>query len=225
MSDAPLFLSPLYGLRTWTVTGEGGSERLAAPHQGQLWPADGEWLHASCARSGDHAAPAPGCSCGIHAWHPSLAAARQVLAIRRQLPGVVAAEGTVELHADGFRAQRARPYAFVLQPGGNAALVHRLAARHGAAVVPVRGPQDLLEWCRERELGLPEPVVTELLGPAPVAEARRSRTRADALRLALAVGIAGLLVALGISLQNDPPGDRVLHGRTGEIHVGADGDR
>jgi hypothetical protein len=225
-SDAPLGFAPLYGLRTWTVTVADGVERLAAPHQGTVWPMGGEWLHASCSRDESHAAPAVGCDCGIHAWHPTLAAARHVLAIRRQVPGIVECEGAVQLHADGFRAERARPHAFVLTPGANASLVRRLAERHGAEVAAVDGPQELVEWCRERQLGLAEPAVADLLGPRAAAVAQRSRkrhTRNVVLRIALAVAVAGGLVALGLGLQNDPPGERVLNGRTGEIHVGEDG--
>jgi hypothetical protein len=222
----PPLRAPLYGLRTWTVTIEDGVERLTGPHQGTLWPLGGEWLHAACFRDEGHAAPAEGCDCGIHAWHPTLATAHHVLAIRRQVPGIVECEGAVQLHADGFRAERARPHAFALTPGANASLVRRLAERHGAEVAPVDGEQELVEWCRERQLGLSEPVVAELLGPGPAAAARRSRkrrTRNTMLRLALAVAVAGGLVALGLGLQNDPPGERVLNGRTGEIHVGEDG--
>ena len=227
-SDAPVFFAPLYGLRTWTVTVEDGVERLTGPHQGTLWPVGGEWLHASCARDEGHAAPSAGCDCGIHAWHPSPAAARRVLAIRGQVAGIVACEGAVQLLADGFRAERARPHAFVLTPQGNAFLVRRLADRHCAEVAPVDGPRELVEWCRARQLGLDEPVVADLLGPDAAAAAQRSRqrrTRSTVLRIALAVAVAGGLVgaSLGLGLQNDPSGERVLHGRTGEIHVGEDG--
>jgi hypothetical protein len=32
-----------------------------------------------------------------------------VLASRFELPGIIEADGAVEVHADGFRAERARP--------------------------------------------------------------------------------------------------------------------
>jgi hypothetical protein len=53
------------------------------------------------------------------------------------------------------------------------------------------------------------------------ADARRGRdtARADALRLAAAVAVVALLVVAGLQVATDPPGDRVLHGRTGEIHT------
>jgi len=67
-ADPPVVPSAVYGLRTWTVAGERGSERLAGPHRGVPWPTGGEWLDATCELG--HAAPAGGCQCGVHAWHP-----------------------------------------------------------------------------------------------------------------------------------------------------------
>ena len=43
--------------------------------------------------------------------------------------------------------------------------------------------------------------------------------RADALRLVAVVAVAALLVVVGLEVVKDPPGERVTHGRTGEIHV------
>ena len=47
---------------------------------------------------------AAGCGCGIHAWHPRRASARRILRSRFDLPGIVEADGAVEVHEDGFRA-------------------------------------------------------------------------------------------------------------------------
>src|SRR5689334_20714480 len=111
MTAAPLVPSPLYGLRTWSVAGTHGEERLAAPQRGVAWPAGGDWLVARCDVDPSHDAPARGCVCGIHAWHPSRRAARRVLGRRGVIAGVVEASGAIELHRDGFRAERARPRA------------------------------------------------------------------------------------------------------------------
>jgi hypothetical protein len=43
--------------------------------------------------------------------------------------------------------------------------------------------------------------------------------RADALRVTAAVLTAALLCLLGLTVLTDPPGERVLHGRSGEIRV------
>lgn len=220
MTGTPLVPAPLYGLRAWTPVRADGGERLAGPQQDTTWPAGGAWLHATCVRTPGHVAPAPGCVCGIHAWHPSRRSARRVLAGSGEVPGIVEAGGAIEVHEEGFRAERARPYVLVLTPGRNAKLVARLAAAYDARVVEVGGAAELLSWCRARGLGMDAPVVSELLGPE-VADARRrerrSRARAAALRMAAALVVIALLLVLGLSATG-PPGDRVLQGRTGEIH-------
>lgn len=219
---APLLATPLYGLRTWSVIGEPGAERLAAPHRGTPWPPEGAWLEAVCEGSEAHEPPERGCNCGLHAWHPSRRSARLVLAGRRGIPGVVEAAGAIEVHDDGFRAPRGRPSVLFLARNRNALLVQRLARAYGAQVVEVDDAEDVLAFCRSRGLGLDEPTVSGLLGPQ-VAEARRrakrEKTRRDALRLAAVVAVAALLVAAGLQFIPDPPGERVLKGRTGEIRV------
>jgi hypothetical protein len=58
-----------------------------------------------------------------------------------------------------------------------------------------------------------------MLGPA-AEERRRTRARkarTDALRVAAAVAVVGLLLLLGL-VATDSPGDRTLHGRAGEVH-------
>jgi hypothetical protein len=189
--DTPLVPTPLYGLRTWTVVQESAAERLAGPHQRVTWPPGGAWLEATCAQSSGHRAPSHGCDCGLHAWHPSRRSARRVLACRREIPGIAEASGAIEVHEDGFRAERARPYALVLARGRNALLVRRLAEAYGAQVVEADGADGVLA-CRARGLGLDESIVAQLLGPVTAEEsrrARRDRARADALRLAAAVAV------------------------------------
>jgi len=218
MSDLPLVPSPLYGLRTWTVVGDAGNERLAGPHQSLVWPPGGAWLEAACAAG--HVSPARDCDCGVHAWHPRPRWARRVVAARAAIPGVVEASGANEVHEDGFRAQRARPYALVLAAGRNPRLVGRLAVAYHVPDVEADNPDAILDWCRSRGLGLEEAVVTELLGPAAEERRRARRRRARSVALKTAVGLAAvaLLLVLGL-VATDHPGDRTLHGRTGEIRV------
>ena len=218
MSGLPLVPSPLYGLRTWAVAGDAGTERLAGPHQALIWPPGGAWLEATCVAG--HPSPARECDCGVHAWHPRPRWAKRVVAAREAIPGVVEASGAIEVHEDGFRAQRARPYALVLAAGHNPALVGRLAVAYRVPVVEAEHPDAVLAWCRSRGLGLEETLVSELLGP--VAEerrlARRRRARSAALRTVAGLAAVALLLALGL-VATDRPGDRTLGGRTGEIQV------
>jgi hypothetical protein len=221
MSDEPLVATPVYGLRTWSVSGERPDELLAAAYRDAApWPTGGAWLEASCPVAKEHRAPAPQCGCGAHGWHPRSRAARRILARRRQVPGIVEASGAIEVHEDGFRAERARPYALLLAPGRNAGLVRRLGEAYQVPVVEADRAEAVLRWCTERGLGLSEPVVTELLGPGEVEERRRTRhakLRADALRFAAALAVVAL-VLVGLLIATDPPGDRALYGRTGEVH-------
>jgi hypothetical protein len=145
-----------------------------------------------------------------------------VMRVRGMVPGVVEAQGPVEVHEDGFRAQRGRPHALVAARGGNGRLIARLAERYGAEVIDADGPDALLAWCRERQLGMDEQVVAELLGIGDPGERRRAKlrqARTNALRVALAVVVSLLLVALGLVVATDPPGERTLYGRTGEVHT------
>lgn len=215
MSATALVPGPLYGLRTWSVVGGRGEERLEGPQQPTPWPLGGDWLTASCARDPQHAAPAPGCTCGIHAWHPRRGAARRVLGMRGRVPGVVEAGGAIEVHRDGFRAERARPAVFFLTPRGNGALVARLAEAYGAEMVRARGPDAVVAWCSEHDMGLDAAVVDELLGPEGVAAARRARRRTR-LRVAGAAAAIAVMLLLGIELTADP-GDRSLFGRYGPV--------
>ena len=114
------------------------------------------------------------------------------------------ADGAVEVHEDGFRAQRARPYAFVRMPGRNPFLIERLAAAYGAEVLDLRRAEELLAVCRERGLGLREPVVEELIGADAIAERRRARAhqrRNDALRVVAALLVAAVVYALALALS------------------------
>jgi hypothetical protein len=206
VSDPPLIPAGLYGLRTWRSVAD----------------ADGERLHAECGSRGDHVAPQPGCDCGIHAWHPRRSSARRVLATRFELPGLVEAAGAIEVHEEGFRAERGRPYALFLAPGRNAKLLARLCRRYGAELVEVRGPDALLTWCHERGLGLDERAVDELLGPGEGdarRRMRRSKARRDALRVVAALIVSAVLLLLGALFAKDPQGPHKLFGRTGPVET------
>jgi hypothetical protein len=206
----------LYGLRSWA--GAPGEKRLIGPQRGARWPPGGALLEAECSATPSHAPPGAACSCGLHAWHPSRAAARRVCGVRRDVAGILEAWGAVEVHADGFRAERGRPHASVLLPSGNARRLERLAATYDAELLCVDGPDALLACCRDRDLGLVEGVVAELVGSERLAAARRQRRPRWALR---AIAVAGALALAGGVVAVDPGTEHgeVLHGRSGEIRV------
>ena len=88
-------------------------------------------------------------------------------------------------------------------PGRNLFLIDRLAAAYGAEVLDLRRPEELLAVCRERGLGLQEPVVEDLLGAEALAEGRRARARqrrGDALRVVAALLIVALACALALTM-------------------------
>jgi hypothetical protein len=218
VSDTPLIPAPLYGLRTWRVAADAEGECLTGVNRDTPWPTGGAWVEAACAFSPEHAAPHPDCACGIHGLHPRRASARRVLASRGELPGVVEATGEIEVHDEGFRAQRGRPRALFVLPGRNGDLVARLGHRYGAEVAEVTGADEILAWCRERGLGLEEPTVEALLGPevAERREERRKKARSRVLRAVVAVVLTALLVLLGLQLATDPTGKEIF-GRTGKV--------
>ena len=222
MSDVPLVAGPVYGLRTWVVVGPPGEERLAGPHSSTPWPDGGQWLTATCARDPAHHAPEHDCVCGLHAWHPDRQTARRVLAPRREIAGVVECDGAIEVHPEGFRAERGRPRALVVTPMRNRALVTRLATAYAAEVATVDGPDHLVAWCRERDLGLEPAVVDTLLGPGTVRAFRaaaRRRTRLFVGGIAAFIVGAILLALLASALLPDPEGPHVVRGRVGEVTV------
>lgn len=220
MNDAPLIPESLYGLRTWRVARDADGEHLVAVSKGTRWPDGGDWLEASCAGPGGHDAPAAECTCGIYAWHPRRSSARRALAGRFEQPGIVEAAGAVELQHDGFRAARARPYAFVVTPGRNASLVDRMARRYDARVVQVADADELLAWCSARGLGLDERTVDDLLGPENANERlrlqRRTRRR-NLVRIAAVVMISAALLVGGWLFETGPPSPQGVYGRTGWV--------
>jgi hypothetical protein len=218
VSDTPLIPAPLYGLRTWRVAADAEGECLTGLNRRTPWPSGGAWVEAVCAFSPEHAAPDADCTCGIHGLHPRRSSARRVLATRGELPGVVEATGEIEVHDEGFRAQRGRPRALFVLPGRNRDLIARLGRRYGVEVAEVTGPDEILAWCRERGLGLEERTVDALLGPgaAERREERRRKARSRILRTVAAVVLTALLLLLGLQLATDPTGKEIF-GRTGKV--------
>ena len=199
MTGAPLVPGRVYGLRLWRVVAGADGERLVSPDHRTEWPVGGEPIAARCARH-DHPAPAAGCGCGVYAWHPRPATARRVLQWRWFQPGIVEAWGGVEVHLDGFRAERARVHALVSLPARFPAQLRRLAAAYETGILELRTPAELVAHCEARALGLAEPTVAALLGAdydaARSAGLRRRRAEAAWLTGAALAAGAPLVAAL-----------------------------
>jgi hypothetical protein len=200
--EAPLVAGELIGLRIWPLQPFG---RLRAAGWDILWPDGGRAMRATCAVGAGHDAPAPECSCGIYAWHPRPSSAEELFAECARggsgVAGIVAAWGAVEVHRTGFRAQYARPVAFVVESRrsgrGYGRRVRRLATRHRADVVVVDSAAELYDYCVERGLGLREAAVEELLvEQRAVTRTRRRRL----LRLQRAAALLAGAAAVGTAL-------------------------
>jgi hypothetical protein len=139
--------------------------------------------------------------------------------VRSEVPGILEASGAVEVHADGFRAERGRPHALVLLPNRDARRLERLAEAYDVELLRLDGPRELLADCRERSLGLAQSVVTELVDTESLAANRRQRRRRAVLTgvslAAAAVVLAGIAIAVDPGVEHG----KVLNGRTGEIRV------
>lgn len=198
----PLIVGELAGLRVWPLE----TGRLRAAGWDVTWPEGGRPMSATCRVGAAHEAPAGDCTCGIYAWHPRPSSAEEVFSECSRgsnfVAGIVAAWGAVEVHRTGFRAQYARPVAFVVERRragpGYRRRVRRLAARHRAEVLVVDSPADLYRHCLERGLGLRESAVEELLVARRQAERsrRRRRLRRRRASAALAAGAAALAGAV-----------------------------
>jgi hypothetical protein len=174
-------------------------------------------FEATCPEA--HEVPSPGCTCGVHGWHPTRSSARRVCSLRREVPGIIEATGAVEVHEDGFRAQRGRPHTLVVLPSRNARQIERLAETYDTELLRVRNAEELLDYCRAHGRGLAEATVTALVGPERLTRDRRRRRR-RALTRGLLVG-ASLLALGGLGIIVDPGAEhgKTLHGRSGEVRV------
>jgi hypothetical protein len=208
MRDRPLVAGELYGLRIWPRFAR---PRLRALAFDVMWPDGGRALEATCQRKHSHRAPATSCVCGIYAWHPTPHAQQEAFEVAEQegeqVAGLIAAWGEVEVHETGFRAQYARPTAFLLPTRSHnpvyARWVRTLATSYRAEIVVVRNPDDLARYCADRALGLTGSAVAELLAPARARECQRRRVLARRARGSLAWLTAA--AGAGVDLARSDP--------------------
>lgn len=181
-----VFPGEVHGLRSWTWEPE--ELLLSGPYSADAWRPGGEATTAACSHGEPHDPPAPGCGCGLYGIHPHRAGAWLDGDDGGEVLGIVAGWGRVEVHADGFRAERGRPVALaaigppgdLLECAERLALLEDLAARYSVPLLRVGSIEALVAHCREQGLGLAEETVAGLLGsergpeeeepdPAPVA--------------------------------------------------------
>jgi hypothetical protein len=138
---------------------------------------------------------------------------------RGEVPGILEASGAVEVHADGFRAERGRPHALALLPNRNERQLQRLAEAYEIELLRLDGPDGLLAYCRDRGLGLSESVVAELVGTEKLAADRRRRRRRGVLAAVWIVVLALLLGGIAVAVRPEVQHGKTLNGRSGEIQV------
>ena len=176
-SDPPLIAGAVHGIRTWSMLWTHEGDVALTGFGGYQWERGGRATRAECDAHRAGRAPDPECGCGLYALHPRAGAEGRLALGSPAAPdsqvvtGIVEAWGRVELHADGFRAEYARPVALLLvgdwEGSDYAAVVRRLADRYGARVLSLRDPAELAAYCGRRELGLAEGTVRSLLRGPP----------------------------------------------------------
>jgi len=134
MSAAPDFASAVAGYRAWQLGPGGVLFPLALPAAPPWEPAVNR---AQCfARSRDgHEAPAPHCTCGLHALHDPHDGR---LELEQPAVGAIAAWGEIEVYAAGFRAECASVIALAHHPSrseGPPARLREAARRYGVRLV------------------------------------------------------------------------------------------
>jgi hypothetical protein len=127
---APDYCEPVVGWRLWSVGADGGRARLASHVSPAVWQPGRELVAACDARRRElrrpwrlhptgHAAPAPGCTCGVHAVErigylgtylpPTNRPYAWMRPLVRQAIGRVTLWGDVVEGTRGWRASRAYP--------------------------------------------------------------------------------------------------------------------
>lgn len=167
----PLVAGTIRGVRAWSllVDGAGSGDFLGAIGRDVVWPR-GRPMEARCVPGGEpprHRAPQPGCTCGIYSHHPHRAVEALVgYRDHDSVLGVVEVWGRIEVHEDGFRAQRARPLALIADASSPAAYrrrVRRVAMGYGVEYVELDGRRAIAAHFLELEDAISAEAVEDLL--------------------------------------------------------------
>lgn len=163
--DPALIAGSIVGIREWRT--DSLLRTLFSGATRAHWNAEGAPTRAVCPREdcGRHRPPGRDCTCGLYAWHPRTlprAMARRISSLStRKVVGVIEAWGQIELHPFGFRAQFARPVAFINQDWPDptpyeerqARVTYEyrlleLAERCGAELIDPSEGESVMEWLR-----------------------------------------------------------------------------
>jgi len=185
VSAAPDFASPVVGYRAWQLGPGGVLFPLALPAAPPWEPAVNRARCFTGRRHAAHEAPAPDCTCGLHALH-DLDDGR--LRLGHPVVGAIAAWGEIEVYATGFRAAYASVIALADQPSrstGPPARLREAARRYGVRLVSLAA---LEAEAGEFALPLPDEVIPTRRPRSSVAPAatphgdRSGRKPAEAAR-------------------------------------------
>ena len=192
--EAPLIAGKIHGVRGWSLSGA----TLGAAVQGDEWAADGKATRATCRNQRRHKSPVKECGCGLYGTHPWAGGTQG------EILGVIEAWGRVELHAGGFRAERARPIAlFVVADETTLAevrVLHQVAERYECELIELQARGEIEAECRRRDWGLGREVVAELVpatetweAPAGVPAPRAPRAEASGSFEVFGMAFAGAI--------------------------------
>jgi hypothetical protein len=182
VSETPALVpGRIHGVRLWTVTVGCGSMALCGLN-GSAWMVGGEATRAECSpftrdygcRERRGHAPAPDCSCGLYSMHPwpdQISDVAGSLLENNDLAipvmGIVEAWGRIEVHADGIRAEYARPRALVhfrdSFPSDYAEILAVLARTYRVGIVSVQEAGSVVSYCAEHAPGMDPAAVERLL--------------------------------------------------------------
>lgn len=153
---APLVVGPPQGYRCWRVDSDGGEPVLRSLYHATAWPVHdplraacatvrqrlAAWVRHVLARSRvRHVAPTWGCQCGTYACTQfDRAAAIETALQPGQVVGVVALWGHMIRHAQGYRAEYARPVKLFVSPAQvrdreSRSVLEAIAQRYAIALV------------------------------------------------------------------------------------------
>ena len=134
MSAAPDFASAVAGYRAWQLGPGGVLFPLALPAAPPWEPAVNRARCFGDRRHDAHAAPAPHCTCGLHALHRPDDGR---LELGHPAVGAIAAWGEIEVYSEGFRAEYACVIALAEAPRstGPPARLREAARRYGVRLV------------------------------------------------------------------------------------------